>query len=178
MMSHADIVSTELSTKEIIGKRLKQARLRTGLTLDQLAEQNELTRSRYASYETGGRAPGYDVLIQLANFLNVSPAWLCGFDRCNSFGFTTFEHTQYTFKDQTIDIPNTTNNTALSLDYLHAKNLDIRKLTAIIVHENGMANVINKGDEVIINHGQRAVTQTDIFCYTRTQPSMVQMDTA
>ncbi|MEA4928413.1 MAG: helix-turn-helix transcriptional regulator [Candidatus Limiplasma sp.] len=59
-----------------IGDRLKDARKANGLTQEQLSELAGVARENIGRYETGKSQPTVDVLIRLADALNVSTDYL------------------------------------------------------------------------------------------------------
>lgn len=67
----------ELNIKKEIGKRILEARKSRGLTLKALGElAGDLKQSRLTNWEQGTRAPGPEEIKQLAQALDVSPAFL------------------------------------------------------------------------------------------------------
>ncbi len=56
----------------MIGEKLKQLRLQSGLTQRQLADKLRLSRVNYTRYETGASRPDYETLLLLADFYDVS----------------------------------------------------------------------------------------------------------
>lgn len=68
---------TELNIKKEIGKRISEARKIKGLTLKALGElAGGLKQTRLTNWEQGTRAPGPEEIKQLAQALDVSPAFL------------------------------------------------------------------------------------------------------
>lgn len=63
-----------------IGERLRTARERLGLTLDQLAEQAGLSKAHLSRLESGERQPSISALLELANALGTRVATLLGED--------------------------------------------------------------------------------------------------
>ena len=61
-------------------KRLKDMRLKNGLTQEQLANKVGLTKTSICCYESGTRTPTLDTLIDLANELNVELIYFLGID--------------------------------------------------------------------------------------------------
>ncbi len=61
-------------------KRLKLIRKAQKLTQERLAEKAGITRSMVARYETGQVTPSIEVLLSLANALNVTTDYLLGRD--------------------------------------------------------------------------------------------------
>lgn len=62
----------------MLSKRLKELRMNNGLKQSDLAKLLSISTSRYGQYETGRRSPDYKLLIQIANFYNVSIDYLLG----------------------------------------------------------------------------------------------------
>lgn len=58
--------------------RLKSLRIDMDLTQEQLAKQLNITRSALANYENGFREPGYEILIIMANYFDISLDYLLG----------------------------------------------------------------------------------------------------
>lgn len=68
---------TELNIKKEIGKRILEARKAKGLTLKALGElAGNLKQTRLTNWEQGTRTPGPEEIKQLAQALDVSPAFL------------------------------------------------------------------------------------------------------
>ena len=62
----------------IFKKRLKEKRIELGLTQEKLGENIFLTKGEICAYEKGKRIPPLDVLIRIADFLEVDFLWLIG----------------------------------------------------------------------------------------------------
>jgi transcriptional regulator with XRE-family HTH domain len=60
----------------MFGNRLKDLRIDADLTQEQLAKHLNITRSALANYETGLREPGYEILIKIADFFEISLDYL------------------------------------------------------------------------------------------------------
>ena len=58
--------------QKAIGKRIKSAREKKGLTQEQLAEQVNLSRMHISVIERGNKLPRLETLINIANVLDVS----------------------------------------------------------------------------------------------------------
>ena len=52
--------------KELFGQRLREQRIKHGLTLEQLAEKSELSSNYIGMVERGERNPSYMSLIKIA----------------------------------------------------------------------------------------------------------------
>lgn len=70
-----------MSTKLEIGRRIKSARSKLGLTLRQVSEKVPgLNEQRLGNYESGYRTPGIDMVKQLARVLGVRASYLLTLD--------------------------------------------------------------------------------------------------
>lgn len=65
------VKSTEFS-KGVLGVNLKLARKKAGLTLEEVAEKVDTTRSTLSSYEKGNRNMPVHLLVRLLELYNVS----------------------------------------------------------------------------------------------------------
>ena len=63
------------------GERLKELRIRSGLTQKQLGEQMDLSKSVISYYERNERMPSPDILIQLCQIFHVTSDYLLGIER-------------------------------------------------------------------------------------------------
>jgi SOS-response transcriptional repressor LexA len=72
-----EVIVAELNIKQEIGKRILEARKAKGLTLKALGElAGDLKQTRLTNWEQGTRTPGPEEIKQLAQALEVSPAYL------------------------------------------------------------------------------------------------------
>lgn len=62
----------------IMGKRLKELRKKTGLTQRSLSRDLGIPRETYAQYETGRRKPDYLLIKKIAQYHGVSIDYLVG----------------------------------------------------------------------------------------------------
>ena len=60
--------------------RLRSARISKGLTLQKMADRLDLALRTYQNYESGDREPHYDMLVQIADILDISTDFLLGRD--------------------------------------------------------------------------------------------------
>ena len=58
--------------KELFGQRLREQRIKHGLTLEQLAEKSELSSNYIGMVERGLKEPGLATIFKLLNALNIS----------------------------------------------------------------------------------------------------------
>lgn len=64
----------------IFSARIKELREQSGLSMENLANELGVTKSRVNMWENNGTIPRGDVLIKLANFFHVSTDYLLGND--------------------------------------------------------------------------------------------------
>lgn len=62
----------------MIGDTLKRLRTKKGLTSEELCSKIGIKGGSYRNYERNDRKPGYDTLVKLADFYNVSTDYLLG----------------------------------------------------------------------------------------------------
>lgn len=68
-----------------LGSRLKETRIRRNLTQKMLADRVNKSVSAISSYELNTQMPPLDVLISIANVLNVSLDYLAGLDNVEKY---------------------------------------------------------------------------------------------
>lgn len=64
----------------VIGKRLKELRIKSGMTQHQLGEMINVTKVSICCYEKGTRMPSLETLMDLSNIFNVNIDYLLGND--------------------------------------------------------------------------------------------------
>jgi len=65
---------------QFFSTRVKELREKAGLSMDQLAKQLKITKSRVNMWENNGTVPRMNTLIELAKFFNVTTDYLLGND--------------------------------------------------------------------------------------------------
>ena len=65
-------------TSNKFSQRLKELRLKKGLTQKDIADLVHVNRVTYTNWEKGNREPSYENLVKLADLLEVSLDWLFG----------------------------------------------------------------------------------------------------
>lgn len=63
---------------EVFGKRVKELREKGKISMEQLAKQLGVTKSRVNMWENNGTVPRGDILIKLANYFGVTTDYLLG----------------------------------------------------------------------------------------------------
>lgn len=64
----------------MFGKRLRAARIARKYTQQSMADILTISLNSYQKYEQGERNPSFDILVKIADTLNVSIDWLLGRD--------------------------------------------------------------------------------------------------
>ncbi len=64
-----------------LGSRIKQLRLKAGLTQVELAKTLDVSSALISAYELGERKPSLEILVELAGQFGVSTDYLLGIDR-------------------------------------------------------------------------------------------------
>lgn len=88
--------------------RLKQLRENKGLTQAELAKLVDISASSIGMYEQGRREPSQEVLLQFADFFNVSVDYILGRDKSST-------KASHSLKDQR-DLNEFLNNTEIMFD--------------------------------------------------------------
>lgn len=63
---------------KVFSERLKELRLKKGLTQTELGEKVGVKQNTFTNWEKGKREPSFENLIKLADLLEVSLDWLFG----------------------------------------------------------------------------------------------------
>ena len=64
----------------MFNKRLREMRMKRGFTQQNMADAINVALRSYQCYESGTRTPSFDLLIQIADKLNISTDYLLGRD--------------------------------------------------------------------------------------------------
>lgn len=159
---------------EIVAQRLKQCRQATGWTLEETARRlstlsgTPMTFSRFSNWELGLRMPPPDQIILLAKLFGKTPAWLQGYTDNDSLSavasnYVTANPPNIQTKSGLLALPQATNNTAFSHDYIESRGMNRNKLLCIKQIDASMAPMIAEGDEVLLDGDQITVRGADLF---------------
>jgi transcriptional regulator with XRE-family HTH domain len=148
----------------IIAKRLVEARLDQGWSIAEAARRMHFSRSRYSNWELDIRQPRYEELETAANVLGVSPAWLAGWsDQHSESDYRPINRTTALLGDENTHIANATDIEALRQGYLEERNLEARQLIHIRIDDDAMADVVKRGDLVLVDLSRRRSEIRDLF---------------
>ncbi|VIQ83156.1 Cro/CI family transcriptional regulator [Streptococcus pneumoniae] len=67
-----------MKTSNVFPQRLKELRLKKGLTQTELGEKVGVKQSTFTNWENGKREPNFETIIKIADLLEVSLDWLFG----------------------------------------------------------------------------------------------------
>lgn len=67
-----------LIISNVFPQRLKEIRIKRGLTQTELGEKVGVKQSTFTNWEKGKREPNFEIVIKLADLLEVSVDWLFG----------------------------------------------------------------------------------------------------
>lgn len=74
-------------TSNIFSQRLKELRLKKGLTQTELGERVGVKQNTFTNWENGKREPNFETLLKLASILNTTTSYLLGeSDICYEYG--------------------------------------------------------------------------------------------
>ncbi|MBX7274430.1 helix-turn-helix domain-containing protein [Pseudomonas sp. ERGC3:01] len=159
---------------QVVAQRLKECRQATGWTLEETAKRlsdlsgTNMTYSRYSNWELGLRMPPTDQVILLAKLFGKTPAWVQGYTDNDSLSAVTSKYVtanppNISTKNGLLVIPQVTDNTAFSLEYIESRGLNRNKLLCIKQIDSSMAPLIAEGDELLLDGDQVSVRGADLF---------------
>lgn len=158
-------------TGKIISERLAQSRREKGWTLRETAESIQVGLSRYSNWELGLRVPRYDELVKLAEAFGKPPAWLAGFTDLQGKAISGAEdyvavnRTTVATRDGTARIKNASDTTAFKVEYLQQRGIGADKFLLIYADDDAMADVIQQGDELLIDRSRTRSDTIDLFAF-------------
>lgn len=74
--------------------KIKELRIKTGITQKETAKRLQLENVTYNGYENGKREPDIETLKKIANYFNVSLDYLCENEKANVLEFGTLTSSQ------------------------------------------------------------------------------------
>ena len=163
---------SELRT--IVAARIKQCRLAKGWTGEETtrrlsdAGSEKFTLSTYYSWEQGVRRPLPEQIVTLGEIFGRPPAWLQGFTNNDSLSpvsvnFVTANSPSISTKAGVLQVAQSSDATAYSLDYLERRGLNKNKLLSIVQIDRSMTGVIEEGDECLLDREAVDVQGADLF---------------
>lgn len=160
-----------MSIREKIGQRIFAARKKAGFSVQEVADRTKsLKQRRISNYEQGIRTPGPDEILQLADVLQVSPAYLmCLSDEENKptdlsqhLGekivpvLSLEEALNYETIVKRPIAENLATHDHLRIDSKNANNLD-KLAFAIEIDDDSMKPNFTMGDVVVFNPTKKAL---------------------
>ncbi|KAA0015481.1 helix-turn-helix domain-containing protein [Salinicola corii] len=156
-------------TTEVIAERLATLRRERGMTQDEISRFLNISRGRYANWETGLRSPKLDELASVADKLGVPAGWIVGWtnERSNvaigGAGYVTTNRTSVPTKSGSSRITNAASSTAYSVSYLRHRDLDETQCVSFTVCDDDMKEVCKRGDEILVDRRIKAPGSRDLF---------------
>ena len=74
------IISLDMEVNMIVGSRIKEERIKRGLSQQALGDLLEVSKVSICGYETGTRTPTMETFLELVKVLDVDPNYLLGRD--------------------------------------------------------------------------------------------------
>lgn len=145
------MTDTNDSFKTTIGLRLRQARQKKGLTLQQIGDKIGSTKGYVANLEAGVAGVSMPKLISLSKMYGVDPAWVAGFRETDNDPYV-----QGTGDFITDDI-------VLKAAYLEKRGLKSDQLFCYEVEGNYMEPELYEGNFAIANMLVRGILDRDLY---------------
>lgn len=148
-----------------LSERLRELRKKKNLKATELASALSISRSRVSNWESGLRIPQREELIKLADFLDVSPAYLMGWISEDVYStHQPIEQHTITLGDGSVTtIPGANSEHAYSETFLKRHGLKARQLTAITVDDDAMKHLVCKGDTILVDRQITRAAVRDLF---------------
>ena len=86
------------------GQRLKELRIKSGLTQNQLADRIGVTKSVVSYYELHERTPSPEVLVKLASIFHCSTDFLLGLEKQQTLDISGLDAEDIRLLQHTIDV--------------------------------------------------------------------------
>lgn len=143
-----------------LGERIKQARIKKGLTQEELARRLGISYPTLSKYENGHRIPDANLLSHLAKELDCDPGWLLigdeggHFDQNPCSDFITVPFIEYKYYDDS----EKTHSIKIKIDEEIRQEIgNIDNITILKISGDDMEPTLNSGDLVIINKRLREI---------------------
>lgn len=112
--------------------------------------------------------PPTDQVVLLAKLFGKTPAWIQGYTDNDSLSAVTSKYVtanppNIATKSGLLVLPQVTDNTAFSLEYIESRGLNRNKLLCIKQIDSSMAPLIAEGAEVLLDGDQVTVRGADLF---------------
>ena len=75
---YLEMQESDLIISNVFPQRLKEIRIKRGLTQTELGKKVGVKQSTFTNWENGKREPNFEIVIKLADLLEVSVDWLFG----------------------------------------------------------------------------------------------------
>ena len=160
-----------MDIRQNFARRLRSCRTEMDLTARQLSARmpSAPSETRISHYESGRNLPKMEQILELAEALNVAPAYLCGFTqfkRDEDSGAREF----VSLDDAPVSLPSgdvvmlpTDRTVQFSGEALAAQGLNPARLILLAAGDNSMAPVLPEGARALVNRDQRVPGHRDMY---------------
>lgn len=160
-----------MDIRQEFARRLRLRRSELELTRGQVSARMASRPSdpRFSHWETGGRLPKMEQILELAEALNVSPAYLCGFtpykrdEDAEAREFVSLEDAAISLPSGDVVMLPTDKTLQFNAAELIAHNLKPERLILLAATDKSMAPVLPEGARALVNRDQRIPTERDMY---------------
>jgi transcriptional regulator with XRE-family HTH domain len=160
-----------MDIRKEIARRLRARRHELDMTVAQVSARmpSKPSDPRYNHWEKGERLPKMEQILELADALSVSPAYLCAFTQDMKDQNSETRHFAI-LKDAPVSLPSgdlvmlpTDRSIQFNLDDIKAHGLNAERLILLVAGDKSMAPVLNEGDRALVDRDQRMPEVRDLF---------------
>lgn len=160
-----------MDIRQEFAHRLRTRRVELGLTQIQVSERmpSQPSDVRISHYESGRNLPKMEQILEFAEVLNVSPAWLCGFtsykrdEDAEDRHFATLEDAPIPLPSGDVVMLPTDRSVQFTTETLSAHGLKPERLILLAVTDKTMAPALPEGARALVNRDQRVPTGRDMY---------------
>ena len=160
-----------MDIRKEIARRLRARRHELTMTVGQVSARmpSKPSDPRYNHWEKGERLPKMEQILELAEALNVSPAYLCGFTPdmrdhdAEARQFTSLEDAPISLPNGAVVMLPTDRSLQFNVDDVTSHGLRPERLILLVAGDNSMAPVLAEGDRALVDRDQRTPEIRDIF---------------
>lgn len=164
-----------MNIKQLVGKRIREAREAKKLSLNELAGKSKFVSgaSGISNYERGERLPTPDIIKEFARILETDPAYLSGFTNDKPGTSPTFIRVPYCkISSEATDEsdamlaekkPHIHEILSFNQEWIDQREINGKHLCLIEVDDQAMIPKIQCGDIVIINTKDKTISSGKIY---------------
>lgn len=160
-----------MDIRKEIARRLRARRHELGMTVGQVSARmpSKPSDPRFNHWEKGERLPKMEQLLELAQALNVSPSYLCGFttdmheNDPRGREFARLENAPVTLPSSEVVMLPTDRSIQFNSHDLEAHGLKPERLILLVAGDSSMAPVLCEGDRALVDRDRRVPEVRDMF---------------